>query len=144
MAGSPTMPASGPGRVPAVQHAVIAIGIGEERHMTNARVEGLASELDALGLKLCPFRGDVLDVERDVTVLLRRPLPPDPLWLPDAEARTTAPELVPRVLVRPQAERVDVERSRPVGIPRRDRHEVDGTEHRQRLTQPLLSRADRN
>jgi hypothetical protein len=43
----PTMCAS---RAPTVQHAVFAIGIGEERHVTNARVEGLARELDATGV----------------------------------------------------------------------------------------------
>jgi hypothetical protein len=37
-------------RAPTVQHAVFAIGIGEERHVTNARVEGLARELDATGV----------------------------------------------------------------------------------------------
>src|SRR4051812_17517008 len=37
-------------RVPTVQHELVAVRIGEERHVAHAGVERVAGELDALGL----------------------------------------------------------------------------------------------
>ncbi len=42
--------------------------------MADAGVEGVAGELDALPFQLGAGGGDVVDVKRDVTVLLRREL----------------------------------------------------------------------
>src|SRR3712207_7975184 len=41
-------------RVAVVQHQVVAVGIGEERHVADARVQDVAHELDALALELRP------------------------------------------------------------------------------------------
>lgn len=65
-----------------MQHAVVAIRIGEERHVTHACIEDLAGKHNAPFFELRPLCGNVLDVEGDVAVLLRRPLPADPLRLP--------------------------------------------------------------
>ena len=116
-----------------VEHESVAVGILEERHVADARVEGLAEELDALRLELGARRGDVVDVQRDVRVLLRRELHPERGRLVDPEARLADPELALAGGVGPQPERVDVEgpRSRPVG----GRH-GDEVEARHRASQP--------
>jgi len=96
-------------RVAVVEHQVVAVGVAEQRHVTDAGVEGVAGELDALGLQLGARRGDVVDVQRRVRVALRGELHPHLLRLPDPEARVADPELELRAVVRPQAERIDVE-----------------------------------
>ena len=62
------------GRVAVVQHQVVAVGVGEEGHVADAGVEGVAAELDPLRLELGAGGGDVVDVQRRVGVLLRREL----------------------------------------------------------------------
>jgi hypothetical protein len=42
-----------------VEHQRIAVGIAEERHVADARVEDVAVELDPLGLELLARLGDV-------------------------------------------------------------------------------------
>ena len=47
-------------RVAAVQHELVAVGVGEDRHVADAGVEGVAEEGHALGLELRARRVDVL------------------------------------------------------------------------------------
>ena len=80
------------------------------------RLDGLAVELDALRLELGARRLDVVDVEQRDRVRLRLELLAPLLGHPDREARVAGPELALRVLVGPQAERLDVEPPRPLPI----------------------------
>jgi hypothetical protein len=59
-------------RVAVVQHEVVAVRIGEGRHVTDARVERLAGELDALGFELRARRRHVVDMKGRVGALLGR------------------------------------------------------------------------
>src|SRR4051812_14702632 len=52
-------------RIPAVEHQRVAVGVGEERHVADARVERLAHELHAAGGELLACDRDVVDVQRD-------------------------------------------------------------------------------
>jgi len=52
-----------PGRVPVMQHQVVAIRIGEERHGADAGVHYLAGEHDPFALQLAACRRDVVDVQ---------------------------------------------------------------------------------
>src|ERR1044072_1179309 len=120
--------ASGPSarrRVSAVQHQVVAVGIGEESHVAHAGVERVAGERDAFALELRARGGDVLDVQREVAVLRGLERHALLLRLPDAEAGLADPELVSRVRVGAQAERLAVELARALGILRRDADEVE-------------------
>ena len=112
-----------------MQHQVVAVGIGEEGHVADPGVEGLAVELDPLGLELRPRRGDVVDVQRRVRVFLRRELHPLLRRLPDAEAGLPRPDLVLAPLVGPQAERLDVEAPRALGVGRGNADEVGLGDH---------------
>src|SRR5262249_62265989 len=84
---------SGVRRISVVEHEIIAVRVGEEGHVADAGVEGVAGELDALGLELGAGRGDVIDVERRMGVLLRRELEAEGGRFPDAEAGVARPEL---------------------------------------------------
>src|SRR5262249_26401801 len=113
--------------VPPVQHQRVAVGIVEESHVADARVEGLATELDALALELAARRGDVGDPQRDV-VRVRREGQAHLLGLPDAKRDLPASDLEPaggHVAVERQADRLEVELSRALNALRRDRQEVD-------------------
>ena len=48
------------GRVAVVEHELVAVGVGEDRHVADAGVERLAEERHALGLQLGAGRVDVL------------------------------------------------------------------------------------
>ena len=48
-----------------MQHDLVPVGIGEEGHVADARVEDVAVELDALLLELAPRFRDVRDAERE-------------------------------------------------------------------------------
>jgi catechol 2,3-dioxygenase-like lactoylglutathione lyase family enzyme len=48
------------GRVAVMQHQVVAVRVGEERHVAHAGVHDVARELDASGLQLGPRGGDVV------------------------------------------------------------------------------------
>src|SRR3954447_4296655 len=111
-------------RVTVVEHQVVAVRVGEERHMADARVERVAGELDPPALELSACGGHVVDVDRQVAVLLRLELPAQPGRLPDAEARLADPELVIGLVVRAQPKRVDVERSRAIAVGRGDCDEI--------------------
>ena len=54
-----------------VEHQVVAVRVGEEGHVADAGVEGLAVELDTLGFQFRAGGADVLDVKGRVGVLLR-------------------------------------------------------------------------
>ena len=55
-----------PGRVAVVEHQRVAIGVGEDRHVADGGVDGVAGERDAALLERRARRGHVLDVQRDV------------------------------------------------------------------------------
>src|SRR3954447_4082360 len=116
-------------RVAAVQHQVVAVGVGEEGHVADAGVQGVAQELDAFGFQLLARGFDVFDVQRRVGVLLRGELEAHFRRLPDREAGVPDPELVLPVLVGAQAEGVDVEGARAVGVGGRDADEVELGDH---------------
>src|SRR5829696_1413207 len=86
-------------RVAVVQHEVVAVGVGEDRHVADAGVEGVAEEGDALGLELRARRVDVLHAQWQRIAGLRHELHPYPLGLPDDEAGVARPLLVLRMLI---------------------------------------------
>src|SRR5947209_4596748 len=88
-------------RVPLVQREPVAIGIEERRHVANARVDGLAVELDALRLELGARGLDVGDVEQRDRVRLRLVLLAPLAGHPDRESTCRPPELGARVRVGP-------------------------------------------
>ena len=92
-----------------VEHERVAVGVVEERHVADARVERLADELDALCLERCTRRLDVVDVEREMRRGLRGELHPELRRLVDRVTLLADPELRVAPLVGPQPERVDVE-----------------------------------
>jgi hypothetical protein len=92
-----------------VQHEIVAVGVGEERHAANACVERLAGEGDALALQLGPGLRDVIDMQREMPILLGRELDPEPPGLPDAKTRVACPELELRVVIRTESESFAVE-----------------------------------
>jgi hypothetical protein len=96
-----------------VQHERVAVGVAEERHVTDPGVERVALELDTFRFEIGSRLRDVLHLEREVRRLLRLELLAEPLRLPDVQALIAGPELEPSVVVAAQAERVDVERGRP-------------------------------
>jgi hypothetical protein len=96
-------------RVTLVQHEVVAVGIGERRHVADTGVEGVAGEGDASGLKLGARGRNVVDAQGKMAVLLGGELHAEPLWLPDRQACGAGPDLKAGVLVGAQAKRLDVE-----------------------------------
>src|SRR5215211_9546469 len=112
-------------RVAAVQHELVALGVGEDRHVADAGVEGVAEEGHALGLELRAGRVDVLHAQWQRIAGLGDELHPDPLGLPDDEAGAASPLLVLRVLIGTHAEDVAVEAARAPGVLRGDADEVE-------------------
>src|SRR3954453_21391006 len=112
-------------RVPAVQHELVAVRIGEDRHVADAGVEGVAEELDALGLERRAHLGHVVAAQRPRVALLGDERHPLLLRLPDAEARVAGPLLPRGVLVGPHSQDVAVEGAGALGVPGRDAEEVE-------------------
>src|SRR3954470_9325009 len=112
-------------RVPAVQHELVAVRIGEDRHVADAGVEGVAEELDALGLEHRAHLGDVVAAQRPWVALLGHERHALLLGLPDPEACVAGPLLPLGVLVGPQSQDVAVEGAGALGIPGRDAEEVE-------------------
>src|SRR4029077_1309160 len=108
-----------------VEHERVAVRVDERRHVADARVDGLADELDALRLELGPCGPDVVHLEERDGVRLRLELLAPLLRHPDREARVAGPELALRVLVRTQPERLDVDPPRPLPVSRRNADGVD-------------------
>ena len=79
----PDRPPAGPSaggvarRVAPVQHQGVAVGIAEDRHVADARVEDVALERHAGLLERRARLGDVGDAERDLRARVRREGPPD-------------------------------------------------------------------
>ena len=94
-----------------MQHQVVPVRVGEERHVADPRVQDVAGEHDALALEVRASRRDVVHVQGGMGVLLRRELHPESLRLPDGEARVAGPDLGFGVVVGSQAESLDVELS---------------------------------
>src|SRR5687767_8907421 len=111
-------------RVAVVEHERVAVGILEERHVANARVEDVALEHDASALELRPRPGHVVDLERDrmVVGLVRHP---EGLGLEDLKREAAGLELdAGRLPVRDRvwkAENRAVELDRGLDVLRRDR-----------------------
>ena len=84
-------------------------------------------------LELAAGGRDVVDVERDVAVLLGRERPAHAVRIPDAEAGLADPELVLGLRVGAQAERVHVEGAGAVDVTGRHCDEVDVRDHAERL-----------
>ena len=93
--------------------------------MADAGIHHVAEKLDALCLELRPRLGDVIDVQRRMGARLGLELHPVSRWLPDAETGLTYPELKARALVRPQAQCLDVEGARALGVLGGDGDEVE-------------------
>jgi hypothetical protein len=108
-----------------VQHELVAVGVGEDRHVADAGVERVAEEGHALGLQLRARRVDVLHAQRQRVAGLSDELHPDLLRLPDAKTSGARPLLVRRVLVGAHAKDVAVEAACAVGVLRRDADEVE-------------------
>src|SRR5436305_6361912 len=89
------------GLVAVMEHQVVAVRVAEEGHVAYAGVERLAEELDALRLELGTRRRDIVHVERELSVALRRERAADLVRLPDPEARVPGPELELRLVVPP-------------------------------------------
>src|SRR3954470_19976066 len=85
--------------VPAVEHELVAVRIGEDRHVADAGVEGVAEELDALGLEHRAHLGDAIAAQRPRVALLGDERHPLLLGLPDPETRVPGPLLPFGVLV---------------------------------------------
>src|SRR5215470_11258040 len=56
-------------RVPPVQHDLIAVWVGEERHVADAGVENVPIERDALLLELSPRLRDVGHAKREARIV---------------------------------------------------------------------------
>src|SRR2546421_2270683 len=115
--------------VAVVKHEVVSVGIDEERHMADARVQDLAGELHALGLELRAGLGHVVRVQGGMRVLLGRELHAETFGFPDAEARIARPDLELSAVVGPQAEHVHVEAAGALRVLRRDADEVELADH---------------
>jgi threonine/homoserine/homoserine lactone efflux protein len=117
------------GGVAVVQHEVVAVRVGEEGHVTDPRIHDLTGEHDALGLELGTRGRDVVNVKREMGILLWCERHAESLGLPNAEASVPEPDLEARTLIRPQPERVDVEVQGALRILRRDGDEVQFGDH---------------
>src|SRR3954449_966233 len=102
--------------VPAVEHELVAVRIGEDRHVADAGVEGVAEELNALGLERRAHLGNVVAAQRPRVALLRDERHPLLLGLPDAEAGIARPLLPLGVLVGAESQDVAVEGARALGV----------------------------
>ena len=108
-----------------VQHELVAVRVGEDRHVADAGIEGLAEEGHALGLELGAPRVDVIHAQRQRIAGLGDEFQPDLLGLPDDEARVARPLLVLRMLVGAHAQDVAVEAACALGVLRGDADEVE-------------------
>src|SRR4051812_34108789 len=112
-------------RVPAVQHELVPVGVGEDRHVADAGVEGVAEELDALGLEHGAHLSDVVAAQRPRVALLGDERHALLLGLPDPEARVAGPLLPLSVLVRAQPQDAAVEGAGALGVLGGDAEEVE-------------------
>src|SRR6201986_311045 len=111
-------------RVPPVEHEHVPVGVLEDAHVTDAGVERLAAELDALRLELLLRPPDIGRAQGDRRRMRPRERAADVLHLEEIEADVLAElvlgEALLRVLDLQQAERLAVEALRPLHV--RDRH----------------------
>src|SRR6266568_4607673 len=109
-----------------MQHQRVAVGIGEESHVTDTRVERLTVKLDPCLLEQAARLGDVGDAQRD-RVLVGVELHPSLLGNHDRQRDVAGVELRPvlvRQLVPPEAELLAVELECSFLISRSQRHEI--------------------
>src|SRR5713226_8197985 len=113
-------------RVPPVQHQGVPVGIVEEGHVADARVERLAGELHTFPFELGASCSDVGYAKRQLG-RIRRELPSDLGWIPDPERHLPREELGAdrRVALVREAKRLAVEPFRPLDVLRRDGDEID-------------------
>src|SRR3954469_24906521 len=112
-------------RVPSVQHELVAVRIGEDRHVADAGVEGVAEELDTLGLEGRAHLADVIAAQRPRVPLLGDERHAVLLGLPDSETGVAGPLLPLGVLVGTQPQHASVEGPGAVGVPGGDAEEVE-------------------
>jgi hypothetical protein len=112
-----------------VQHQVVSVGVREERHVADTGINGVPDERDALAFQFGSSGGDIIDVQREVTVLLGRKRHPDLGRFPDPETGLSSPELEARSRIRTQAKRVRVEAPESLCVLRWDRNEVKLGDH---------------
>src|SRR3954466_76448 len=109
-----------------MQHQCVAVRIGEEGHMADARVERLAVELDPLRLELVARRGHIRNAQRNVRAVRRGERRADVLHAQEIQADV----LTELVLGEPagtdlrQAERLTVEPLRPLHVCHRHRDAI--------------------
>src|SRR4051795_7022463 len=125
-------------RVPAVQHELVAVRIGEDRHVADAGCEGVAEELDALGLERRAHLGDVVAAQRPRVALLGDERHPLLLGLPDPETRVAGPLLPFGVLVGAQPQDLAVEGAGALGVLGRDAEEVESFDDSHRTMLPRI------
>src|SRR2546423_3006606 len=102
------------GRVPPVQHQRVPVGVVEEGHVADARVEDVAREPHALRLELGACRRDIAHAERDV-VRIRGEGQPDLGRIPHAQRHLTGGALEPdaRLVLEREFQSLEVETPRP-------------------------------
>src|SRR4051794_24746019 len=122
-----------------MEHEVVAVGIREERHVADARVERLAVELHALRLERRARLRDVVAPQRPRVALLRDERHALLLGLPDAEARVAGPLLPFGVFVGSHAQDVAIERAGALGVLRRHAEEVESFDDSHRATVPQIA-----
>src|SRR5215212_1705486 len=108
-----------------VEHERVALRVAEERHVTDARVEDVAFELDSLVLQRAARVRHVRDAQRDVRAV-RLELRAVRRRVDEVQADVAGLDLRPRAVPRRalHAERVAVERLRPLDVLDRHGHEV--------------------
>src|SRR3954449_3115507 len=114
-------------RVPPMQHDLVPVGIREEGHVADARVENVAVEDDALLLELSPRVRDVRHAEGKACVVRRAKRPADRLEAEQVQKAVVAQLEFreARVAGQGQAERLAVELLRALHVGDGDRPEVD-------------------
>src|SRR4051794_26305134 len=114
------------GRIPAVQHQRVPVGIAEERHMANARVERVALERAPARLEVGARLRDVGDAQRDVCRVRPAKGRADVVELEQVDTHVLAQLELREAALRHvlEAERVAVEPRRTLHVGDRDGDEV--------------------
>src|SRR5215210_5010477 len=117
-----------------MQDEPVSVGIGEERHVANTRVLGLALELHSGPFQCGPRLYHIRHAQCDSRRVRRKPLALG-LRLPEAERHVARVELIRAVLSKAQGHAVEL--LGPVNILRGYRNEVDALDFDQ-PTEPSI------
>ena len=132
-------------RVAAVQHQRVPVGIAEERHVADRRVEGLAVEGDALRLELAARVSATSGTRSAIDAgVRRRELGADALHVEQVEADVLAELVLGEALLLAMADRIEPERLavellRPLHVGDRHRDEVRPLDDHARTSRPSPS-----